>query len=266
MNMDRDPKWDRWSERWERRWDRRWERWSNQSGRSTASGVVIGAAIVAAGSALLLDNLGIIHFEDIWKFWPVILIIWGISRLLEGTSPVHWVWGGLITLVGALFLLDNLDLIPFRIDFGALIIPMVIIGFGISLLLRNFDWKRPGDQGAAPASTKSDVGMAAIFSGRKSRIESPDFKGGEIIAVFGGVKLDMRHAGIAGDRAVIGVNDMFGGVDIRVPENWNVVMKGVGIFGAFEDKTVHTKPDPNVRNPELVITGVGIFAGVKVDN
>ena len=257
MDMDRDS-------RWERRWDRRWARWGGESGRSTASGIIIGAAIVAVGSALLLDNLGFIHFEDMWRFWPVILVIWGVSRLLENTSPAGLVWGGLITLVGAFFLLDNFNLIPYRIDFGAIIIPLLIIGFGVSMLVGGIERRKY--MGSTPVSTKSGLTMIAIFSGRKSRIESPEFKGGEIIAVFGGVKLDLRHAGLGGDHAVIDVNAMFGGIDIRVPENWSVVMKGVGIFGAFEDKTVHSRPDPNVKSPELVITGMGIFAGVKVDN
>ena len=108
--------------------------------------------------------------------------------------------------------------------------------------------------------------MWAIFSGFKRRIDAQDFKGGDIVAVFGGVNIDLRHAAIAGDRAVIEINALFGGIDIRVPETWSVVMKGVGIFGAFEDKTIHPKPDPNVKAPELVITGTGVFAGIKADN
>ena len=61
-------------------------------------------------------------------------------------------------------------------------------------------------------------------------------------------------------------NALFGGVDIRVPDTWRVVLKGMGVFGAFEDKTVPPKTDPNVKTPELVITGAALFGGVKVDN
>ena len=108
--------------------------------------------------------------------------------------------------------------------------------------------------------------MWAVFSGVKRKVDSQDFKGGDVVAVFGGVNIDLRNAAIAGERAVIDLNLLFGGVDIRVPENWNVVMKGVAIFGAFEDKTTHPKADPNVKIPELVITGAAMFAGVNAKN
>lgn len=235
----------------------------SESGRSVASGILLGAAIVAVGTALLLDNIGVMHFEDLWKFWPVALIIYGVSRIVEGRTPSTYVWGGLVAAVGALFLLDNLDLIPFRIDVGAMIWPVIIIGFGVSMLLRSIDRKH---YVAGMGSTNPNLGIFAIFSGFKRRIDAQDFKGGEVVAVFGGVKLDLRHAGIEGDRAVIDVNAMFGGIDIRVPENWTITMKGIGIFGAFEDKTVRPRPEPGSKSPELVVTGFGMFAGVKADN
>ncbi|HEV2691242.1 MAG TPA: DUF5668 domain-containing protein [Bryobacteraceae bacterium] len=246
------------------RWDRRWSR---QSGRSATSGILIGAAIVAVGTGLLLDNLGIVHFEDMWRFWPVALVVYGVSRVVESRTPAGYVWGGLVALVGALFLLDNFHLLVFEFDIGAIIWPLLLIGFGVSMLLRAIDRKKDleGIRGS-PGSTNPSLGMWAIFSGFKRRIDAQDFKGGEIVAVFGGVHIDLRHAAIAGERAVIDVNALFGGIDIRVPETWTVVMKGVGIFGAFEDKTIRPRPDPNVKSPELVITGTGVFAGIKADN
>jgi len=254
MNMDR----------WDNRWERRWDRWDRRSGRSTVSGIIIGALIVTVGVAVLLDNLGIVRFHDIWRFWPLLLVAYGASRLLEARNSAAYVWGGLMTLIGALLLLDNFHILMFNFDFFDVFWPVVIIGFGVSLLLRTLERRSSG--GAAAAVTNPDVNVWCIFSGFKRRIDAQDFKGGDIVAVFGGVHLDLRHAAISGDRASIDVNAMFGGVDIRVPENWLVTMKGVGVFGAFEDKTVRPRPDPNVKSPELVITGTGVFAGIKADN
>lgn len=244
------------------RWEGRKSRWGS---RSATSGIVLGTGIVAVGTALLLDNLGIVHFEDMWRFWPLALIVYGVIRVVESCTPAGKVWGGSIALVGALFLLDNLHILVFEFDVGAMIWPLLLIGFGVSMLFRAIDRKKYLD-GAPAGSTNPSLGMWAIFSGFKRRIDAQDFKGGEIVAVFGGVHIDLRHAAIAGDRAVIDINALFGGVDIRVPETWTVVMKGVGIFGAFEDKTIHQRTDPNVKAPELVITGTGVFAGIKADN
>jgi predicted membrane protein len=191
----------------------------------------------------------------------------GISRVLESRHPGGQVWGGLMVLIGAAFLLDNLHIIIFDFDLSQLIWPLAVIGFGVYMLLRAMDRKRilEGVPAAAP-SIAGAVGSYAIFSSVKRKIDAQDFKGAEAVAVFGEVKIDLRKAGIAGDQAVIDVNALFGGVDIRVPENWRVEMKGAGIFGAFEDKTVPPRTDPAVKTPQLIITGTAVFGAAKVDN
>ena len=59
---------------------------------------------------------------------------------------------------------------------------------------------------------------------------------------------------------------LFGGVDIRVPRDWNVVMKGVGIMGGYEDKTSHPQSAEGVSPKQLIIQGHAIFGGVDVKN
>ena len=228
------------------------------------SGMVIGAVIVAVGLIILLDNLGIVH--DMWRFWPLILVGVGIAKVLEGRGPAAQVWGGLIAVVGVAFLLDNLHIRFFYLDVSDVIWPIAIIGFGLFLLVKAMDRSRLINVTPAPSDTDASLGAWAIFSSVKRKVDTQDFKGGEVAAVFGEVKVDLRKAGISGERAVIDVNALFGGVDIRVPENWSVVMKGTGVFGAFEDKSVPPRVDPGVKPPQLIITGTAIFGATKVDN
>jgi predicted membrane protein len=244
--------------RFEERMARRRERWQ---GRSGLSGMLFGGMVVVFGVLMLLDNLNIVRFDDLWQYWPVVVIILGVAKVLQARTPAGYVWGGMVALVGALVLLDNLRIVSFNFE---LLWPILIIGFGISMLLRTMDGKKY--VAGSPAVGNPDVSAWVVFSGIKRRIDSQDFKGGDIVAVFGGVNIDLRNAAISGERAVLDLNLMFGGVEIRVPETWNVVMKGVAIFGAFEDKTIHPKPNPNTKTPELVITGAAIFGGVKTDN
>lgn len=227
--------------------------------------MLIGGLIVGAGLLLLLDNLGIVRVYDIWRFWPLVLVIIGVSKALEHRTPGGQLWGAFLALIGIVFLIDNLHIRIFEFEVNDIIWPLAIIGFGVFMLLRALDRKKYLDGVGPTAPTGGDLGLWVVFSGVKRRIDNPDFKGGDIVAVFGGVNLDLRHAAITGDRAVVDVNALFGGVDIKVPENWRVVMKGMGVFGAFEDKTVAPRPDPNVKTPELVITGSAVFGGVKVD-
>jgi hypothetical protein len=59
-------------------------------------------------------------------------------------------------------------------------------------------------------------------------------------------------------------NALFGGVDIRVPDSWGVSIRGVGIFGGFDDLSRARDPQPG--KPTLVVTGTAMFGGVSVKN
>jgi hypothetical protein len=43
-------------------------------------------------------------------------------------------------------------------------------------------------------------------------------------------------------------------------------MRGVGVFGAYEDKTRHFQPDPSKPTKTLVVKGVAMFGGIEVKN
>jgi hypothetical protein len=219
--------------------------------------------------------MGIIRFHDVWRYWPVLLIVLGVSKILESHAPAGYVWGGVITLAGALLLLDNLDIVVF--DFN-LIWPLLLIAFGLSMLLRSMDRKRylesaTSAPGTAPGSATgsgpiegSTCDAYAVFGGSKRRISTQDFRGGDAVAVFGGVEFDLRGAGMTVDQAVIDVNVVCGGLEVRVPDNWTIINRAVTIFGGVEDKTMQSKAEPNAKSPHLVITGSVVFGGISLRN
>lgn len=239
--------------------DRAERREARRAGRSRSGGIVFGAVIVAAGLILLLDNLGILHAYDVWKYWPVALIAAGVARIVESRRPGALVWGGVMAGVGALLLLDRLNILDFN---ARLFWPLIIIAAGVAMLLRSLD--RHGAAFATSGSSDSTIGLYGVFGGGKRRVESQDFQGGDIQAVFSGYQVDLRGAKMAGGRTVIDVNMLFGGVEILVPEHWRVTTKGIGIFGGFDDKTRRARPAEGVDTPELVVTGCCIFGGVTI--
>jgi predicted membrane protein len=232
--------------------------------RGGGSGVIAGAVIVAIGLVLLLDNMGLLHVYDVWRFWPVILIAIGAGRIIECQRPAALAWGGMMCVVGALFLLDNLGIISFSFS---MIWPLAVIGFGISMLMRSADRTKIARDSASPGfSSDPTLSLWAIFGGGRRRVTSDNFQGGEVFAIFGGFHIDLRGAQIPSGRAVVEINAIFGGVELTVPENWRVGVRGTGIFGAFEDKTIPPRPDVGVTPPELIVTGSAIFGGATVRN
>jgi len=260
------------------RWQRRQERWARKQERrareySPTHGLFVGGLIITAGVVFLLDNLGIVRFHDIWQYWPAILIVFGLARIADAHGPSAIIWGSIVAGFGGLLLADNLNLITFD---WRIVWPVLVIGWGLMILLKPRYWRRPpivisGPPGAAQPNIPSGsdtptINLWTVFGGGRRQIDSQDFRGGEVTAVFGGYEVDLRNASIAAERAVIDVTAMFGGVEIRVPGTWIVEARGVGIFGGFGDETRPPKPGEVTREQRLIVSGAAVFGGVAIKN
>ena len=218
--------------------------------------LIIGLILIVLGIGFLCDQLGLfttwgIDFGNvIGTFWPVILMIIGVSLLTKNSIN-----SGLFFLfLGVVFQISQL----FDYDVWGLLWPFIIIWIGVSVLLR-----KP----SAPWSSSSGISQGdsvdafAIFWGVEKRIVSKNFKGGSATCFFGGVKLDLREAVIAKEGAAIEVTTGFGGVEIWLPKNCAVESDGTPIFGGWENKYALRK---ETGVPVLKIKGTVFFGGVDV--
>lgn len=76
-------------------------------------------------------------------------------------------------------------------------------------------------------------GLVSIFSGNEKtgRWELPRHM--RVLAIFGGAKLDLRHATVLPGVSVIETLTIFGGIEIIVPPEIDVECDGDAIMGAF---------------------------------
>ena len=102
----------------------------------------------------------------------------------------------------------------------------------------------------------------AVLGGVNRGNNSRAFRGGDLTAVMGGCEIDLRQAAIEGE-AVIDVFAMWGGIEIRVPENWSVVGRVTPILGGYEDKT---RPPRDAGTQRLIVRGMVIMGGVEIKN
>lgn len=215
--------------------------------------LVFGILVVLVGLGFLLDSLNVANFGSIVAvWWPVVIILIGLVSLLS--NPRVILWPIIIVAVGLALQLRELGWITFSI--WSLLWPLAIIFFGFSILFKgNFTQKKQSYNAAV-------VDLFAGFSGHEAKNNSDDFKGGKTTAIFGGIGLDLREAKIKKD-AKLDVFTAFGGLDLQVPDNWNVEVTGLPLFGGWDDKTRKPK-DKNA--PTLHITGTCIFGGVDIKN
>lgn len=85
-----------------------------------------------------------------------------------------------------------------------------------------------------------------------------------VVAVFGGVELDLREARLPPGPIEFDVTAMFGGVQIVVPPTLAVEVHGTAIFGGFEHMD-RASATPDANAPLLRIHGRALFGGVQVE-
>ncbi len=221
--------------------------------------LVLGLLLIFVGVVLTLDQIGWIEDAgDILSFWPLILVAAGASKLLWPGSTWGRVTGLIMITVGVLLQLEILDKITFSIwDYW----PLLLVAIGIRIALRGLS----GESRRAACDSASTVNAVAMLGGMCRSCNSPDFRGGDMFAFMGGCEIDLRQARIASGPAVIDAFAFWGGVVIRVPEDWSVIVNGVPLLGGFEDKT-RPRPtgSPDQPRQELVVKGFAIMGGVEV--
>lgn len=229
-------------------------------GRS-GGGLLMGAILVLVGLAFLLDHMGYVSVNSLWRFWPVLVVLAGVLNFVSRNRP----WGLFLMAVGVVLQLNQLGVTHFGWrDFW----PMMLIALGILVLWGSFGWRKSSPVSASTGGDpRTTLNEAVVFGGLERRMISQDFQGGDITAIFGGVELDLTEAHILGNEATLAITAIFGGVELRIPVGWQIAFRGAPIFGGVEDKTrtAHVD-DPASPLKTLVITGAVIFGGLEIKN
>lgn len=233
---------------------------------NTSARLLAGLVLIVLGGLFLLDNYGIIYFSlpDFLFNWEYIIIAIGI--FITATSQ-NKTLGIIFIAVGVLNLFPELW-------------PLILVGLGIYIILRrnkstqskfrskaysegsdeklNFNAE---DKSNASNSFQDTVDDVSIFGGGTKNFTSRNFKGGKLTAIFGGSDIHLENCQLSHGNNVLDLFIMFGGYTIYVPQDWNVVVDTVPIFGGFSDKRIK---DPNrvyEDDKVLVVKGIILFGG-----
>jgi predicted membrane protein len=251
-------------------------------GRLLAGAILIGLGVIYA-----LDSVGVLSAGNVLQYWPLVLVGIGILKVSQARLPAQRTGGVVFIAIGVMLLLWTLHIYWFRSRY---IWPILLLLVGASLIWQSIAHRRsptpearegsPAErilEGArarldgsrewreAPSDTGSVLNEFAIMGGGDRVVRTQDFRGGEITAIMGGFGIDLRGAAIAGDSATIHIFTLWGGVDLKVPEDWNVVMAGAPILGVFTNSARTFRPG-DAAAKTLVVKGVAIMGGIEVKN
>lgn len=220
--------------------------------------VVLGLMVVAVGILFTLDNLGMLDAGDYLRYWPAGLVAVGLLKLWHATRDGHGWFGGLLfVVIGTWMLIERIVYITIN---ARELLPLMLVVLGGYMVWRGFG----GQRREREADGHSSFSALAIMGGVARRSSSQTFQGADLTAVMGGCEIDLRQASMAaGADAVIDVFAFWGGIDIKVPDDWTVVTRAMPLMGGVEDKTRAPQTPTGKR---LVIRGIVVMGGVSVKN
>jgi hypothetical protein len=219
--------------------------------------LIVGMAIAGLGLLFTLDNLDVLEARDYLRYWPAGLMAVGVVQIAQARAAAGMVGGAVWLLVGAALLGNRLDYFDVDLrDFW----PLLLVAVGGHLVWQAFSPNAPGQRAVDDSAMVSAV---AVMGGFDRRLTSTGFRGGELTAIMGGGKLDLRQAAMADGQAVVNVFALMGGFEIIVPDTWSLRVEVMPFMGATEDKT-HSLPGPSA--PLLIVRGFVMMGSVELKN
>jgi Predicted membrane protein (DUF2154). len=209
--------------------------------------LVFGMFFTILGVLLTLDNLDLVDADRFLAYWPLVIVAIGILKLQGRRSRIP---AAVAIGIGTLMVLYNTELLNFSVfDLW----PLALVIAGIGIVAHAVGFRVPallGDSGST---------VWAIFGAPKIVVNSRNYTGGRIIAFMGSCELDLTKADMETGPAFIELIAIWGGIEIKVPEGWEVVGNMVPIMGGADIKT---KAASGGRR--LNVSGLAIMGGVDI--
>lgn len=215
-----------------------------------------GLLLIVMGVVFLLDRMGRLDFGDLVSdYWPVVFILIGISILLS--NNFRNIGSGIFfILFGVFFLLIEWGIFRSAARFAW---PVAIIVAGLWILLRPAVGRAKKD---LPGFAGDTLDIHQVFSGSSRKVESQNFRGGKAEVVFGSAEIDLRAAKLAGGEAALALSAVFGGIEVFVPRDWQVVLEGSPVLGSIESRKP-AAPEGGTGG-KLFIKGSAVFGSIEV--
>lgn len=213
------------------------------------SRTVLGLVLVVVGSVLALDSAGILRSAGLGTWWPLLLIGAGFVKVRQPREDGQRAAGVAFLMLGGVLQLTSILAVSSAW-------PLLMVAFGAFLIWRS------GDR-AAPAATVSEspwVSDMTLLGYLKRSHRSTELRGGSMTAVMGVMELDLRNATLV-NGACVDVVAFWGGIEIKVPNDWTLDARVVPLMGAFQSRPAAL---PSPAGPRLVLRGHAIMGAVIV--
>ena len=103
-----------------------------------------------------------------------------------------------------------------------------------------------------------ELALVAILDGVQLESRAKAFRGGSMLAWFGGIEADLSGAELA-PGARLSVHALFGGIEVTTPATWRIESEAKAVMGGIDARGAD---DPDA--PVLTLDGMAVFGGIEV--
>lgn len=92
-----------------------------------------GVLLIGVGALALLDNFGYVSIDDLWQYWPLLLVLIGLGQIIDFSSAKQVTDGLMLVTVGC-WLYASLEHL-WGLTFGNSW-PIILIACGVNIILK----------------------------------------------------------------------------------------------------------------------------------
>lgn len=220
------------------------------------SRVLWGIVLIFVGVIWGLNRTGVADINVFFDGWWTLFIIVpsAISFFEKGNNKVSSL---IFLIIGVLLLLAAQGLFEFEI-LWEILLPAIVVLIGLSLIFGNkvdFNVKEK----TKCLDSEDTENIFAAFGEQNVTKSGEKFEKANLNAIFGAVKLDLREAKLEKE-TVIGAWAIFGGIEILVPKDCIVKVKGTPIFGGISNERKNNED----AKKTIYIEGYAVFGGIEI--
>lgn len=225
----------------------------------------LGLILLVVGGVLLARQMGVLLPPSLFTWQALLIGIGIIIGIANSFRDLGWL---VVVAVGVFFLMDD-----FYPGMGRYAWPSLIIFLGLIIILKPRRKKNlpfidqqpqsPEYITAGDTTSEDALDAVAVFGAVKKMVLSKNFRGGDVVAVFGGAEINLSQADFQSP-IKLDIVAVFGGVKLIVPANWEVRSEATAILGGVDDKrgvvASHT--------PEkvIILDGTAMCGGIEISS
>jgi hypothetical protein len=116
--------------------------------------LMIGAAVMVLGVVSLLVRLKVLWHWTLGVYFPLFLVVFGVTRIAWPSRPGREVGSMWIALAGGLLLFDRLDIMKMGESW-----PLVVVMAGLTLVFKALGWLPDREEWREDRSDRREVGL-----------------------------------------------------------------------------------------------------------